>query len=103
MPHHSERETKMKTRQGFVSNSSTSSFFIVMKSDQFDKCVEKDAITKEEAEEHVSRCTFLGENVVVVENMFMMDGAAYDWSEEMWEFYYSLKEEPDTLKGGVSE
>ena len=102
MPHHSERETKMKTRQGFVSNSSTSSFFVVMKKDQFDKAVEKSDITKDDAEECVmGGGHFLGHDVVIAGNLYTQDDILYEWSEGQFEFYGVLEMEPDILKGSI--
>jgi len=93
----------MKIRNGFVSNSSTSSFIVIMKQEHFEKGLEmvhpyvKACI---EALGH-SKGKFLGEDVVSLGTMDTPGGSQWEWIDvEYDEEEHGAVEDPSDMKYG---
>jgi hypothetical protein len=75
----------MKIRDGFISNSSSSSFLLIAKKDHFNECVNKtenaDKLIKQlKKSKFLKEDTVFGENIIVVQD-FMTPGGGGWWEE----------------------
>ena len=83
----------MKIRSGFVSNSSSSSFVLVVKEDSFKEAYNKlTDIEKQIIDVVYSSRTVLGQPCKVFGSYYGMDGEGYPSSEDTW---YELELEDD--------